>query len=89
MSQAISVGRAHIKPGLGCQLYENKRRWSFLKELNTDFINLILLHCVSSRMRPEDLNKKKEIMARHKKKDDVCAPGVSCHLLATPEVFAN
>ena len=57
----------------------------FLKELNTDYIDLILLHCVSSAKWPEELNKQMDILAKLKKKGMVRAHGVSCHSLPALE----
>ncbi|MFQ6036087.1 MAG: aldo/keto reductase [Sedimentisphaerales bacterium] len=53
----------------------------FLKELNTDYIDLILLHCVSSATWPEELNKQMNILAKLKQKGLIRAHGVSCHSL--------
>jgi len=53
----------------------------FLKELNTDYIDLILLHCVTSEKWPNELDKQMESLARLKKKGLVRAHGVSCHSL--------
>jgi aryl-alcohol dehydrogenase-like predicted oxidoreductase len=54
----------------------------FLKELNTDYIDLVLLHCVASEKWPEELSKQMEIMDKLKKKGLIRAHGVSCHSLA-------
>ncbi len=53
----------------------------FLKELKTDYIDLVLLHCVSSAKWPEELGKQMEILAKLKKKGSIRAHGVSCHSL--------
>lgn len=53
----------------------------FLKELNTDCIDLVLLHCVTSAKWPEELSKQMEILEKLKKKGVVRAHGVSCHSL--------
>lgn len=53
----------------------------FLKELNTDYIDLVLLHCVTSAKWPEELSKQMEILEKLKKKGVVRAHGVSCHSL--------
>jgi len=54
----------------------------FLKELNTDYIDLVLLHCVVSEKWPDELGKQMDIMAKLKKKGIIRAHGVSCHSLA-------
>ncbi|MBN1362957.1 MAG: aldo/keto reductase [Sedimentisphaerales bacterium] len=53
----------------------------FLKELRTDYLDLILLHCVVSEQWPSELSRQMEILARLKKKGIVRAHGVSCHAL--------
>ncbi len=54
----------------------------FLKELNTYYIDLILLHCVVSGKWPEELSKQMDNLAELKKKGLIRAHGVSCHSLA-------
>lgn len=61
----------------------------FCKELNTDYIDIILLHCVSSAKWPEELSKQMEILEKLKKKGVVRAHGVSCHGLEALEAAAN
>src|SRR5436309_264356 len=51
----------------------------FLKELGTDYIDLLLLHCVESPKWPEELQKQMEILAKFKEKGTIRAHGVSCH----------
>jgi len=51
----------------------------FLKELNTDYIDLILLHCVSSPNWPDEVSKHMDALAKLKKKGVIRAHGVSCH----------
>jgi aryl-alcohol dehydrogenase-like predicted oxidoreductase len=53
----------------------------FLKELKTDYIDLILFHCVTSSQWPEELGGQMNILAKLKKKGLVRAHGVSCHSL--------
>jgi len=57
----------------------------FLKELRTDYIDLILLHCVSSAKWPEELGRQMDILAKLKKKGSIRAHGVSCHSLEALE----
>ncbi len=57
----------------------------FIKELKTDYIDLVLLHCVESPTWPKDLSQQMEILAKLKKKGLIRAHGVSCHTLAALE----
>jgi aryl-alcohol dehydrogenase-like predicted oxidoreductase len=57
----------------------------FLKELNTDYIDLILFHCVTSEKWPEELNDQMNVVAKLKKKGLVRAHGVSSHSLVCLE----
>ena len=61
----------------------------FLRELNTDYIDLVLLHCVTSPKWPAELRKQMDILARLKEKGQVRAVGVSCHSLAALEAAAG
>lgn len=60
----------------------------FLKELRTDHIELLLLHCVTSAKWNEELRKQMDIMARFKDKGVLGAVGVSCHSLEALETAA-
>jgi aryl-alcohol dehydrogenase-like predicted oxidoreductase len=53
----------------------------FLKELKTDYIDLVLFHCTTLEKWPEELSDQMEILAKLKKKGLVRAHGVSCHSL--------
>ena len=53
----------------------------FLRELKTDYIDLVLLHCVESPKWPEELRKQMDILANLKSKKVIRAHGVSCHSL--------
>lgn len=57
----------------------------FLKELGTDYIDLVLLHCVESGKWPEELQKQMNILAKFKEKGTIRAHGVSCHSVAALE----
>jgi aryl-alcohol dehydrogenase-like predicted oxidoreductase len=61
----------------------------FLKELGTDYIDLVLLHCVESPKWPEDLRKQMDIMAKFKDKGLIRAHGVSCHTIEALEAAAT
>jgi aryl-alcohol dehydrogenase-like predicted oxidoreductase len=53
----------------------------FLKELKTDYVDLLLLHCVVTPNWPDELSRQMEIIAGLKQKGMVRAHGVSCHSL--------
>ncbi len=53
----------------------------FLKEIGTDRIDLVLLHCVTSGKWPEEVRKQMDLLAKEKEKGTVRAVGVSCHSL--------
>lgn len=57
----------------------------FLKELKTDYIDLVLLHCVVSPKWPEELRKQMDLLAKLKAKGTIRALGVSCHSLEALE----
>jgi aryl-alcohol dehydrogenase-like predicted oxidoreductase len=54
----------------------------FLKEIGTDYLDLVLLHCVESPTWPKELEKQMAIMAKLKQKGLIRAHGVSCHTLS-------
>ena len=53
----------------------------FLRELQTDYIDLVLLHCVVSPKWPEELRKQMDLLAKLKARGVIRAHGVSCHSL--------
>lgn len=53
----------------------------FLKEIGTDYLDLVLLHCVTDKDWNTKLAGQMEIMASLKKKGLIRAHGVSCHSL--------
>ncbi len=57
----------------------------FLKEIKTDYLDLVLLHCVESAKWPEELRKQMDILAKLKEKGIIRAHGVSCHSLPALE----
>jgi len=61
----------------------------FLKELGTDYIDLVLLHCVESPKWPEELQKQMEILATFKQKGTIRAHGVSCHTVEALEAAVD
>lgn len=61
----------------------------FLGELETDYLDLILLHCVVSAKWPEELGEQMNVLAKLKKKGLVRAHGVSCHSLDALKAAAD
>lgn len=61
----------------------------FLKELKTDHIDLVLLHCVESADWPKVLERQMEILANLKQKGVIRAHGVSCHSLSALEAVID
>ncbi len=61
----------------------------FLKEIGTDYLDLVLLHAVVSPQWPEELRKQMDIMEKLKQKGVIRAHGVSCHSLAALEACAT
>lgn len=61
----------------------------FLKELKTDYIDLVLFHCVTSDKWPEELEDQMDILAGLKKKGLIRAHGVSCHSLVALQACVN
>lgn len=57
----------------------------FLREIGTDYIDLVLLHCVVSPKWPEELRKQMDIMAKLKDQGKIRAHGVSVHSLEALE----
>src|SRR5215472_5452923 len=61
----------------------------FLKEIGTDYLDLVLLHCVTSSNWPDELRKQMDLLAKLKDKGVIRAHGVSCHSLAALEAAVN
>jgi aryl-alcohol dehydrogenase-like predicted oxidoreductase len=61
----------------------------FLKEIGTDYIDLVLLHCVTTPNWNKELTKQMEIMATLKQKGTIRAHGVSCHSIEALEAAAD
>jgi len=61
----------------------------FLKELQTDYIDALLLHCVTSAEWPQELREQMDILAGLKEKGIVRAHGLSCHSLGALEAAAG
>jgi len=61
----------------------------FLRELKTDYLDLVLLHCVMSPKWPEELRKQMDLLSKMKEQGKVRALGVSCHTLEALELCAT
>ena len=61
----------------------------FRKELGTDFIDVVLLHCMMSGNWPEERQGAMEVLSKAKEKGIIRAHGVSCHTLEALKVAAN
>lgn len=61
----------------------------FLKELKTDYIDLVLLHCVTSGKWNEELQPQMEILAKLRQRGSIRAHGVSCHSLEALQAAAR
>jgi aryl-alcohol dehydrogenase-like predicted oxidoreductase len=61
----------------------------FLKELQTDYIDLVLLHCVTSAKWPEELRRQMDLLSQLKEKGHIRALGVSCHSLDALQAAAR
>ncbi|HZR18587.1 MAG TPA: aldo/keto reductase [Verrucomicrobiae bacterium] len=61
----------------------------FLKEIGTDYLDLVLLHCVESGTWPTELRKQMDILAKLKEKGVIRAHGVSCHSIEALDAAAN
>lgn len=61
----------------------------FLRELKSDYIDLVLLHCVTSAKWPEELRKQMDLLSKLKEQGKVRALGVSCHSLEALELCAT
>jgi 1-deoxyxylulose-5-phosphate synthase len=60
----------------------------FLKELSTDHIDLLLIHCVTSSEWPKEMRKQMDILSKFKEKGVIRALGVSCHSIPALEAAA-
>jgi aryl-alcohol dehydrogenase-like predicted oxidoreductase len=61
----------------------------FLKEVQTDYLDMLLLHCVTDGDWNSKLEKQMNIMAGLKKKGVIRAHGVSCHSLPALKTAAQ
>jgi aryl-alcohol dehydrogenase-like predicted oxidoreductase len=61
----------------------------FLKELQTGYVDLVLLHCVTSATWPAELRRQMDLLSRLKEKGTIRALGVSCHSLPALDAAAR
>lgn len=57
----------------------------FLRELKTDHVDLVLLHCMTSAKWPEEMRKQMDLLYKFREKGVIGALGVSCHSLEALE----
>lgn len=60
----------------------------FLKELNTDYLDLVQLHCMTKPNWPEEMRKQMDLLEGLKEKGLIRAHGVSCHSIPALEAAA-
>jgi aryl-alcohol dehydrogenase-like predicted oxidoreductase len=60
----------------------------FLKEIKTDYLDLLLLHCVTAANWPEQLRPQMDALTKLKAAGKIRALGVSCHSIAALEAAA-
>lgn len=61
----------------------------FLKELQTDYIDLVQIHCLSKPDWPKTFRRQMDIMAKCKEEGLIRAHGVSCHSIGALEAAAD
>lgn len=61
----------------------------FLKELNTDYIDLVQLHCMMKPNWPDEMRKQMDLLEGLKEKGLIRAHGVSCHSIPALEAAGN
>jgi len=60
----------------------------FLKELKTDYIDMVLIHCMTDRDWPDKQRRQMDILAKLKEKGLIRAHGISIHSFAALETAA-
>jgi aryl-alcohol dehydrogenase-like predicted oxidoreductase len=61
----------------------------FLEEIQTDYLDLVLLHCLTSGNWPDAQRRQMDILSKLKEKGVIRALGVSCHSIPALEAAAN
>lgn len=69
--------------------YVRKDLDKFRKELNTDYIDIVLLHCMEDPKWPEKMKPHMDALSEAKQKGWIRAHGVSCHSLGALQAAAN
>lgn len=63
--------------------YETKSAWTalerFRQEISTDYLDIVLLHCLNSPTWTDELRAYMDVLSEAKEKKQVKAVGVSCH----------
>jgi len=61
----------------------------FRKEMDTDYIDIVLLHCMKDAKWPEKMTEAMDVLCEAKEKGMVRAVGCSCHSLGALQAAAN
>ena len=61
----------------------------FLKEIDTDYIDLVHLHCLKSPTWPKELRRQMDLLEDLKQKGLIRAHGCSCHTLGALQAAAK
>lgn len=61
----------------------------FLGELKTDYLDLVQIHCMTSRNWPQEMRKQMDLMEAMKEKGLIRAHGISCHSTPAMEAAAE
>ncbi len=61
----------------------------FRKELNTDYIDIVLLHCMQDPKWPEKLTGAMDVLSEYKQKGIIRAVGCSCHTFGALQAAAD
>lgn len=61
----------------------------FLEELGTDYIDILLLHCLTDEHWPKKMRPVMDVLSRHKAQGIIRAVGVSCHDLGALRATAG
>lgn len=75
------LGRAGVQIPQEERLDAEKTVERFLKEIGTDYLDLVLLHCMTDKDWPAKYEKQMAALEQMKKKGVIRAHGVSCHSL--------
>ncbi len=73
--ELVLLSKVRIKPGVDVAAELDR----FRKELDTDYLDIALIHCATKTNWPADLEKMRDGLSAAKEKGVVRAVGVSCH----------